>query len=554
MRENVRKLLSLAMAMSIVWGIAGMYAAAADEGEADGTVYEDTYTYVLNFSDQDIEGYEDYDARRLYASDHYAGLYVDEDGDGINESNWNWTCFSVLNMINTGKLSEGGEGAYASIPVYCVDAVTDGVAGYAYRRINLEESDYFDDNTACRLRAIMMNSFPYVTSMSSVESTVNAWITESGGSYEQVVNLTESEVISATQAAIWTLTNNAEVYAPYLGTGGYYTESEMVDTAIFNQEKSDYTNGNITAMYNYLMALEPMAVQSSLVANASFMDTRASAVSQSDGTVTVTVTTTVTAEVYGDTQLMLTAVFDGKVAAMESIENGTNKYTLTLTDLTGADSILLAIDGVQEAADVFLFDPVNGYKASQSMAGYDTSTLPVHADITVIPEVILSETTPEIESEAETESEPTTEKETEPETMPETDSESETESEPETKPETDSETETEATPETESETEFETTPETESETKSETMSGTEPETELEATQESIGENVTKEWSEDDTENSSEAPKSGNIATDNDSAPETGDIAGSQIVCWLIAALVSCTALSIGLLAKKQRRN
>ena len=69
--------------------------------------------------------------------------------------------------------------------------------------------------------------------------------------------MTESEVISATQAAVWTLANNVEVYAPYLGTGGYYKESEMVDTVIFNQTKSNYTEGNITALYHYLMALAP---------------------------------------------------------------------------------------------------------------------------------------------------------------------------------------------------------------------------------------------------------------------------------------------------------
>jgi len=135
MRKNLKELLAFVVAMSIVLVLPDMNVSATGEGENSENGYEDTYTYVLNYSNQNIEGYEDYDAKRLYASDHYADLYVDEDGDGVNESDWNWTCFSVLNMINTGKLSEGGEGTSASIPAYCVDAVTDGVSGYAYRRI-----------------------------------------------------------------------------------------------------------------------------------------------------------------------------------------------------------------------------------------------------------------------------------------------------------------------------------------------------------------------------------------------------------------------------------
>lgn len=374
---KAKRIFALVLALSLALGTLGGMAVTAFAA----TTYDQTDTYVLNFSNQDIEGYEDYDARRLYASDHYAGLYVDEDGDGVNETNWNWTCFSVLNMINTTKLAEKGEGAYASIPVYCADAITDGIAGYSYRRVNLEDSGYFSDETAGRLRAVFLNSFPYKTDMSAVAATVNAW---NSGEYDEVVDLTESEAISATQAAIWTLTNNVEVYAPYLGTGGYYQESEMVDTTIFHQQASDYTEGNITALYHYLMALSPVAPISTVVSDAAFGETTAAWVQAEDGTYTATITTTVTASVDSGDRLALTAVCGDCVSDAVAVSNGTNTYTLTIAGLAeDTGDITVNIDGTQDASDVFLFDPLNGRDASQTMLGYDESALPVHGDVTV---------------------------------------------------------------------------------------------------------------------------------------------------------------------------
>lgn len=374
-KRIIALLAALCLTLATVGALTGQVSAA-------GT-YEETDPYVLNYSNQNIAGYEDYDARRLYASDHYAGLYVDEDGDGVREADWNWTCFSVLNMINTGKLAEGGEGAYASIPVYCADAVTDGVGGYAYRRINMEDSGYFSDDTAGRLRAIFLNSFPFQRDMDQVAAAVNAW---SGAEYADVVNLTESEAISATQAAIWTLTNDVAVYAPYLGTGGYYEESEMVDTTIFRQSESEYTGGNITALYHYLMGLEGIAPMSTVASDAAFGELAVECTQAEDGTYTATVTAVVSAVVDEGDQLSLTAVSGTTVSDTVPVANGTNTYTLTLNGLEDCSGeITVNIDGYQDASDVFLFDPLGGREASQTMLGYDESTLPVHAEATVDP-------------------------------------------------------------------------------------------------------------------------------------------------------------------------
>ena len=372
--KNLSRILAILMTLAMVFGLAAT--AFAAEGE-----YEKTDAYVLNYTGEDIEGYEDYSAKRLYASDHYAGLYVDEDGDGTMESDWNWTCCSVLNMINTTVLPQGGEGPYATIPVYCVDAITDGVPGYNYRRVNLEDAGYFSDEVAGRLRAIFLNSYPYITDMAALAAAVNAWDASAG-----VENLTESEAITATQIAIWDLANTAEVYAPYLGTGGYYEESEMVPAYldIFRQEATEHTEKNITALYHYLMDLDAVAPRNTVISQAAFGSAEVSYTKQEDGTYTATVTAEVTASVDSGDALSLTAVCSGRASQTLEVADGTNSYALVITGLeSDTGSITLNIDGQQNAADVFLFDPLNGREASQTMMGYDDSTLPVHAELTL---------------------------------------------------------------------------------------------------------------------------------------------------------------------------
>lgn len=375
---KVRRVFVLAAALAVALGCLGRPAAAADNAPED--------VYVLCYTDQGIEGYEDFDAKRLYASDHYGGLYVDEDGDGIREADWNWTNFSVLNMVNTRKLAQGGEGAYASIPVYCADAVTDGVPGYQYRRINLEDSGFFSDQTAGRLRAVFLASFPYQRDMDAVGNAVNNWIEKSGKNLEKITNLTESEAISATQAAIWALTNDAEVYAPYLGTGGYYKESDMVDVSIFRQQPSEFTKGNITGLYEYLMALEPVAPLGEIVSDTSFTDASLKMTENEDGTYTAAVSVTVSATVAGEDSLTLGISSGNLKGGNITVANGTNTYEMTLVGLeSNRQPITLTISGTQYASDVFLFDPMNGREKSQTMLGYDSSSLPVFGEYILDP-------------------------------------------------------------------------------------------------------------------------------------------------------------------------
>ncbi len=84
--------------------------------------------------------------------------------------------------------------------MYCCDATT-GTDGYFYyKRVNLEDGEYVSEADAKKLRAIVENAYPYV----SVEEA-KAALKKAG--FAQADELDRSELISATQAAIWKIAN-----------------------------------------------------------------------------------------------------------------------------------------------------------------------------------------------------------------------------------------------------------------------------------------------------------------------------------------------------------
>ena len=140
----------------------------------------------------------------------------------------------------------------------------------------------------------------------------------------------------------------------------------------------------MTNLYNYFLNMAGTDPLEATVSAASFENAQVTYVTEADKTLTATVKTTVNAVVKGDAALTLTAVCEGKSAAEVTVKNGTHNYTLTIEGLTDVSEISLAIDGTQTLADVFLFDAVGDRTTSQSMIGYDDSTLPVHAETKIV--------------------------------------------------------------------------------------------------------------------------------------------------------------------------
>lgn len=402
--------LSLILVLSMVMSMMSVSAYADADIDVGEPAYSETNPYVLNFSGHDIPGYKNFDQKRFYFSPYRSDIYVTEDS---SISWWGWCTASVLNMINTSIIDETTEATepYASIPVYCVDAATSGVQGYSYRRIGLEESEYFDTDVAGRIRAIISNAFPYQTDMSAIAADVNAWIAENELQevYGEVKDLNYYEVITSAQAAIWTITNDGYLAEDaYAGFNGYdhgsgYTQSWYAENCIYDLENNgNYTSSsptshdNINSLAHYYAALAPVIVDPAdvLVSDASIEESEVSYFQENDGTYTAVITAKVSAVVDdAEDSLKLTAVYNESASESVTVENGTNTYTLRVEGMAMPDAVVLNLDGVQLATDIFLFDPLTGRHGSQTMAGYDSSALPVHVEkSTERPSFILPET------------------------------------------------------------------------------------------------------------------------------------------------------------------
>lgn len=369
-------------------------ATAMAEGTKEPT-YEPTDAYVINYANVDY----DYGANApyLYVSPHRGSMGIRDLESGKMEY-WS-TSQQVYNMINTTKLAEGGSGAYASIPVYCTDACVSAKSGYEYRRINLSDSTYFDEATANHLRAIMLASFPYVKDMSEIEAAVNDWIDVAKPEATHISGLTGAEAITATQYTIWCVANEGDVEPgrAYSRTSTLSEDdlTEVVyhkDIYVDCTEKArDTTQNNIQMLHEYLMNLEGVAANQTAVGDSSLeiLDVKIQEQWADDSAAeevqyTVTVKVKINATITPESDMILSLLSGERNANILLLPNQ-QEMQISLFDLSKSDleNLKLELNGQQKISGVFLFDATENRENSQSMIGYDSSSLPIHAEALV---------------------------------------------------------------------------------------------------------------------------------------------------------------------------
>ena len=153
--------------------------------------------------------------------------------------------------------------------VYCGDSAVGAEDGTRYVKTDLEEC--FNANTANKLRAIVGNSYPYV----SVEDVRAAAAAEGVADAE---NLTRGDMIAASQLAIWHYTNGIK---DYTYTASYSVEDYERWGKVFNDYADELpenlqaltgtttrivdeaSDARVRALYNYLLALDPASAKTS---------------------------------------------------------------------------------------------------------------------------------------------------------------------------------------------------------------------------------------------------------------------------------------------------
>lgn len=154
--------------------------------------------------------------------------------------------------------------------VYCVDIDTYSQKGTYYKRVNLEESGYFDEEAAAHIRSIVMNSYPFVSVtrareiLDGLDGKQDGLITNrcfdrttnsfTGETFDvKVDQIDEDELITATQHAIWSYSNyfdtqkktlKIEAYRLHQVTQSRKKESTIYPTMGLNYEEKDYPSNS----------------------------------------------------------------------------------------------------------------------------------------------------------------------------------------------------------------------------------------------------------------------------------------------------------------------
>ena len=193
MNRKTQKAIAMVLLVAMCMGLLVAPAFAAettwygDELSVDVTAGTEGYTFMSLFR-KPAHGYE------------FSGHFIGE-GEGPQT-------FVVLDTVahdgttwTPSGLYEFGESNYDV--VYCCDVETMIKDGTYYKRINLEDSEYYNEAQAAKIRAVVTNSYPYV----SLEE-MKADLTAAG--FLNADKLTRNEIIAAVQCAIWACANNMD--------------------------------------------------------------------------------------------------------------------------------------------------------------------------------------------------------------------------------------------------------------------------------------------------------------------------------------------------------
>ncbi|MBQ2710271.1 MAG: thioester domain-containing protein, partial [Clostridia bacterium] len=174
MKLNLKSMISHALCAALL--TAAMLPAAV-HAETPEERYAAANTYVLYYGQTSSLG-DGSGARIHHASPYMTELRYKVAGD---EPYREWT--STVCMYNQLEPKE-------ELFVYCVDQYTSVKNNVYYHRTNIEDSSYFDDATAAKLRAITLRGFPH-TDLKTLGAAVG------------IDDLWQGEAVHATQLAIW---------------------------------------------------------------------------------------------------------------------------------------------------------------------------------------------------------------------------------------------------------------------------------------------------------------------------------------------------------------
>ena len=294
------------------------------------------------------------------------------------------------------RICEGGyipaiynivDGAGKQYDVYCCDFETGILASgerIAYRRLTLENSGYYPPEAASKIRAIALNSYPVLT-LEEMKARMSA------AGYTLNEGVSEEQLLSGAQRAIWQYSNNGPVKEQAVYKYSLRIKDGYADVIKAPEEKYKESNWqhyneineNVQKVYDYLMSLNGKEASPGGIVLNGVTATPLSA--GTSGTADVLLKFKLENDRHGgitlDEKDDLTLTANNQIFPCSEWKNeGNGEYSVTLQGVTAGKNIDVAISGEQYLArDAYFYEPVSGRSAAQCFVGVAEGMTPVFA-------------------------------------------------------------------------------------------------------------------------------------------------------------------------------
>ena len=276
--------------------------------------------------------------------------------------------------------------------VYCCDVETIIADAAYYKRLNLEDSDYYNEEQAAKIRAILTHAYPYVT----VEA-MKAELAAQG--FEYAEELTRNEIVAAVQTAVWACANGEVLryQKSYKVSDNLQWGYPMHDTS--NESGLDVSGKRVFKTYedvgtridglvDYLLALDAVKAAPDQIVITQLDIVDAVPVQEKNGVCNVALQVALNnSGSCEQDELVLTVAVDGTVVKTEAIELGTEVYDVTVEAQSG-QVIEAVVSGTQILPlGTYFYESEGGRKASQTLVGIASGKTDVYADASVTLEI-----------------------------------------------------------------------------------------------------------------------------------------------------------------------
>lgn len=271
--------------------------------------------------------------------------------------------------------------------LYCCDVETPMVYGTDYKRVNLEDSGYFTEDSANHIRGILTNCYPYI-SLSEMKSRLKA----AGLSEAFVDQISRSDAISAAQMAVWTYANSIDA-----GSYGYFASVDITrNTGIYFTPLHDHSNEvwewfsqkrvrtydaraeyRVNMLAYFLYQMPPVPPQNETIVVSELDVTRAMVEANGDGSYRVGAYVSLRSGGSAEDNLKVTMTSyqvnpDGSRTPVDSTAhylNGEAKLSMNV-DAFPDNIIEFTLEGSQALGKgVYFYEPRGGRHASQCLVG-----------------------------------------------------------------------------------------------------------------------------------------------------------------------------------------